>query len=454
MIRKFRIELIIVLAMLTGLLVGCSTKTEERSDTRSTLKVMYYDKNGYYYQYGMLFSALYPNVDVEVVSTNDINYEDGEDRNKALIKFIDEQKPDVLMLSAEQYKQLSNEGRLYDLDARAKRDKYDLDGIVPGVISYIRELSEGKLYGLSPSFYSKAVYYNKDLFTQYGVPLPEDKMSWDSLLQLAARFPTSGTGEDRIYGIQRKHSYDLYNLGTNIGSTMGLDVFNVSSMKMTINTDSWKAAFETAQKAIQSGAMYTIENQGAMSYNTYEDYLFESPFINGKIAMVVDDNGLRNQIKAAQSANKERAIKNWDIVTVPVNPQNPDVTDTMSIDQIFAIDAKSTNIEAAWKFISYVNSDEFAKVKSKINSGSLPVRTKYIKDEEGHNLQAFISLKPVEATLYKDYDKLPNEFFSQILKLTQEQLSQVTNKQQSISEALDNIQKIGQELLNKQKVIK
>ncbi|MCD9025964.1 hypothetical protein [Cohnella silvisoli] len=81
------------------------------------------------------------------------------------------------------------------------------------------------------------VVYNKDLFTKYEVPLPEDGMSWDSLLQLAARFPTSGTSEERIYGIKTNpYIYDLFHLGTSIGSTLG----------------SWKAVLETSQKVIQS----------------------------------------------------------------------------------------------------------------------------------------------------------------------------------------------------------
>ncbi|WP_232189721.1 hypothetical protein [Cohnella silvisoli] len=87
--------------------------------------------------------------------------------------------------------------------------------------------------------------------------------------------------------------------------------------------------------------------------------------------------------------NKEKAIKNWDVVTMPVNPQNPNVTDGTSLDQILAIDAKSSNIEAAWKFISYVNGDDYARVRSKTKLGSSPVRTKYFTDEEGHHLQTF-----------------------------------------------------------------
>ncbi|MDG0873339.1 extracellular solute-binding protein [Paenibacillus thiaminolyticus] len=49
------------------------------------------------------------------------------------------------------------------------------------------------MYGLSPTFVSSAVYYNKDLFEQYGVTPPQDKMTWEQLLDLAARFPVEGS---------------------------------------------------------------------------------------------------------------------------------------------------------------------------------------------------------------------------------------------------------------------
>ena len=80
--------------------------------------------------------------------------------------------------------------------------------------------------------------------------------------------------------------------------------------------------------------------------------------------------------------------------------------------------------------------------------GSLPVRTKYIKDEEGHNLQAFYSLKPIESSVYQNYDKIPNETFGKIMELMQQQLKKVTDEELSVSEALEYVQVSGQQLLD------
>jgi len=412
------------------------------------LKVMYYSEDGFYYQYGMLFSALYPDIDLEVVSTNNVKPEEGQNINDAILELIKDQKPDVLMLNANQYKKLSSEGKLADLESLAAKDKFDLEGIVPGILEYIRNLSDGKLYGLSPSFYSNAVYYNKDMFVKYGVPFPEDRMSWEQLLQLASRFPTDGEGDQRVYGLKTDYENGLSGLVRSIGGAMGLSYFNASSLQMTVDSDSWRNVFELANQALRAGYIYEREERNWAVSMSYDDYLFQDPFIDSKVAMSLDGHYLMNQIKSAQAANEERAVRNWDVVTVPVDPKNPNVTDTTAVDQILAIDVQSPNASAAWKFVQYVNSDEFARVKSKADMGGYPVRTKYIADAEGHNLQAFYALTPVEETVFKDYDKMPNEIFGKIMSLISDELAQVSEDKQTIEEAISHIQQKGQQFLN------
>ncbi|RKP47349.1 extracellular solute-binding protein [Cohnella endophytica] len=444
--------IVVVFSMCAGVMAGCSSGgNESKKDVKSTLKVMYYDERSFYQQYGMLFSAVYPNVEIEVVSTQNIAYEEGKDMKKAMQDFIDEQKPDVLMLSTDEYTTKASEGKLYNLESFIKKDKYDLEGIVPGVIDYVKGLSDGVLYGMSPNFYSQAIYYNKDMFEKYGVTLPKDKMSWEELLQLAARFPTTGSKEDRVYGLKTGYQTQLYYFGLNIGNSQGLSYINPTAKQLMINSDSWKAAFEVADKAIKSGSLY-MENQNGMSGgSTYEDYLLSDPFIGGKVAMVIEGNYLMNQLSEAKARLKGKGIQNWDLVTMPVNPQKPDESTGMSMNQIFAIDANSPNAEAAWKFISYVNGDDFARVTSKLQNGSFPIRTKYLDGGEGgHHMEAFYSLKPAQNNMYKDWDKLPQEFFMKFDGLTQQEMQNVTDGKSTISEALDNLQAKGQQMLTEE----
>ncbi|WP_239615752.1 ABC transporter substrate-binding protein [Cohnella mopanensis] len=451
--NKFVIVIITVI-LIAGVLAGCSGGgNETKENTKTSIKVMHYDERSFYQQYGMLFSALYPNIEIQVVSTQSVTYEEGKDMQKAMKDFIAQEKPDVLMLSATEYATMASEGKLYNLESFIKKDKYDLEGFAPGIIDYIKQQSDGILYGLSPDFYSQAIYYNKDLFTKYGVTFPEDRMSWEKVLQLAARFPTTGSKDERVYGLKAGYQSNLYQLGMMIGSSQGLTYVNPTAKTLMINSDSWKAAFETANMALKSGSLYSEDpNQMNGGASSYEDYLLRDPFIGGRTAMVIDGTYLMTQLKEAKNILKDKGkgIQNWDVVTVPVNPQSPDESTSMSVNQIFAIDANSANAEAAWKFVSYINGDDFARVTSKLQNGSFSTRTQHIDKGDGIHMEAFYSLKPAQNNMYKDYDKLPQQFYMQFDGLTQQEFQNVTDGKATISEALDNLQAKGQKMLTEE----
>ncbi|QJD85345.1 ABC transporter substrate-binding protein [Cohnella herbarum] len=442
---------ILMSTLLAGVLAGCSTGgNESKENVKSTLKVMHYDERSFYQQYGMLFSTLYPNIEIEVISTQGV-YQEGKDYRESMKEFIEKEKPDVLMIDAEQYSTMAGEGKLYNLESFIKKDKFDLEGIAPGIIDYIKQQSDGILYGLAPEFYSQAIYYNKDLFAKHGVTLPKDRMSWEEVLQLAARFPTTGSKEDRVYGFKAGYQTSLYYFGLSIGTSQGLSYINPTTMQMMINSDSWKRVFEMADKAIKSGSLYIEDPNQNGGGGSYEEYLLRDAFIGGKVAMVMEGNYLMNQIKEAKNVLKEgKGVQNWDVVTVPVNPQAPDESTGMSLSQIFAIDAKTANADAAWQFVSYINGDDFARVTSKLQNGGFPSRTKYLESAEGIHMEAFYSLKPAQNNMYKGFDKIPQQFHMKYEPLTQQEFQKVTDGKATISEALDTLQAKGQQLLTEE----
>jgi len=438
-------------ALVVGVAAGCTGGGNETTNQEKTaIKVMHYNESSFYQQYGMLFSALYPDIEIEVIPTSTVVYEEGKDMQKAMEDFIAEQKPDVLMIGGTDYARMASEGKLYNLETFIQKDKFDLEGIAPSILDYIKQQSDGILYGLAPDFHSQALFYNKDMFEKYGVTPPTDRMSWEEVLQLAARFPTDGSGDDRVYGLKVGYQMELHQMAMMLGSMKGLNYVNPTTMQLTINSDSWKKTFETANKAIESGSLYVEDPNGGGFSGSYEDYLLRDAFIGEKVAMAIESNYVIEQIKEAKTRLKDKGVKNWDIVTVPVDPQTPDESTAMSVGQIFAIAANSANAEGAWKFLSYINGDEFARVTSKLRNGSFPSRMKYIESEQGLNMAAFYSLKPRTNDMYKDFDKLPREFYMKFDALTQEELQAVKDGRATIAEALDNLQAKGQKLLTEE----
>lgn len=451
-------------ALLLAVASGCSfgggnddALKELGKDEKAVIKVMYYDERSFFSQYGMLFSAMYPNITVEVVSTQSIRYEEGVDMEAERAKFIEEEQPDVMMLSQQEYKEMAAEGKLYDLEPVIAQDKFDTESYLPGLIDLLKDSGGGKLYGLAPSFYSQAVFYNKDLFDQYGVPYPTDRMSWSDLLALAQRFPTDGSAEDRVYGLKAGYSSDLYELGSQMGQTLGLKMFNPEKEQVTVHTDAWRDVYEQSLAALQSNALYdeSMNQEGGMSYSTYEDYLLGNPFISGRLAMTIESLYIMDEIKSAADyfrTEPDKVIQNWAMVTMPVNPQNPDYGTSVSLSEIFAINGQSPNVRAAWEFVKYVSGDEYARVSSLQGlSGQLSTRTTALKDEEGRNLAALYALKPSLSDFYEDFEKLPGEFYSRFYPLAAEELKLAQEGTKSVDEALASLQEKAQTALLEEK---
>ncbi|TDF95054.1 ABC transporter substrate-binding protein [Paenibacillus piri] len=422
-------------------------------DEQATIKVMSNMDERYFYQvYGALFSAKYPNIDVQVVSTQGfIQYGPDTDINKEHAKFIDEQKPDVLFLSLEQYEKMAEEGRLYELDTVIKQDKFDLEGILPNVIEAIKSRSSGKLYGLAPGFNSQALFYNKTLFEKNGVPLPKDQMSWEELFEAARRFPTTGDENSRIYGFgMNNYSDSLFQYVRMIGDTKGLSFVNPETGSVTIQTDAWKKTAQLALDALKSGAVYRPTPGKQFMGGSMEEYFKSDPFIAGKVAMTISGNYLMDNLKQAKTHLKDQ-VPEWDMVTIPVDPQNPESSGIM-VNQIFAVNAQSQSVRAAWEFVKYINGNEYARVTSKSSGmGNMPSRIQYLKDPDGRSLEPFYKLKGDGMLASRALGKLPSEFYRSFSMLGDTELKAALEGKKTVDEALKLIQEKGQEELIKAK---
>lgn len=237
-----------------------------------------------------------------------------------------------------------------------------------------------------------------------------------------------------------------------VGETMRQTYVNPDSMAVTVNTDSWRQIFRMVLDAYQSGALHQEEMEsGPRSFYTMEDYFKEQVFIGGRAAMSVDYFYALGNLQRAKDVMQDK-MPDWGIVTVPVDPSNPDSSSFFSLNQIFAFNAKTSNPRAAWEFIKYLSGDEYARVISRsLGNNGLPVRTEYIKDPEDRNIQAFYKLKPEETSLYSNYDKLPAAFLSSLNQMIREELELVMRNEKSVDEAMNDIQEKGQAELNQAK---
>ena len=474
--QRMRKTLALTVALAMAVLLSACTLTSGKGgqqvgnldrETEGTLKVAYFDEQAFHLQYGNAFTAMFPNVTIEVVPLRSVM--NASDPLAELEALVNEQQPDVLFLTEDEYAYLASKGQLYDLEPIVKQDDYELDDFHPAVVELLKAHGGGKLLGLSPSFSSQVLYYNKSLFEAHGVPYPTDRMSWEEALQLAARFPVKKDGSDALYGLAASaESGDLFGLVRKIGAAKGLSYVDADGTALVIDTPEWKEVFQAVVDGYKSGAVAIPEDNGrggpgiavrlVGGRNAFQTTQDAMKFLQGKAAMAVGGPFVMNMLGLSSGgAAAARSVSGsggeeapplsggfeWDVVTLPVDPMYPDVTDGIGLDSIFSIHAASGNVPLAWEFLKYANGEQLAKTSGRTGP-ELSSRVAYKKEIEGKNMEAFYALGVNEQLLL---ERLPDGFTASFSKLASEQLMQVVNGAVSLDDALRTLQSQGQDLL-------
>ncbi|MFD0712430.1 ABC transporter substrate-binding protein [Paenibacillus sp. GCM10027626] len=407
--------------------------SDAMKEEKATVKVLYWDEQVFMMEYGNLFNARYPNIEVEVIGQHVLEeYKQRLGPEEAWNSFLQNEAPDVVALDHTQYKQLAANNQLMDLEPMLQEKDFKGEDIFPGFIDKLKEQGGGKLYGLTPTFISQAIFYNADLFSKYGIEIPAKGMSWKEILELAKRFPNK---ENEAYGL---NYMDFYHMGLTIGWSEGLTANDADVTKITLQSEGWKKAFETAIAA--KDVIAPSEEQGN------NGYLSNDPFINGKAAMTVNSPYYMDQIE--QNAEQLNKDINWGLVPGPADPNDASSGGVFIASDVFAIRANSPNAKAAWELVKYINSDEAAKFLSRTFHANLLARTKHIKERPGKNIEAFYALNPIQDVKGRFFSAVPYEFIMAFNKLVDEEIQATEEGKKSLDDALQTIEtKASQELV-------
>lgn len=467
---RWTLQKITGVLLIVAILAGCtspspqggSKQTALDPDVPVTLKVAYLNEQIFYQSYGNVFNAKYPNVQFEIIPTMEIGH--SGDPVQAMLDLMNEHQPDIVVLTTQQYEVLAAEGRLSELDAIIQQTGFDLENMVEGVVELLRDAGGGKLYGLSPTFNTNALYYNKDLFAQYGVPEPTDFMTWEEVLQLAARFPTEGDDDSRIYGFSSSlFVQDAFELIRDIASAKGLQYLNADATELTMNEPEWKEIFREVVEGYRAKTIYKPklpEQQSGGGFMFSSDSML---FNQGRAAMMVDNSTTMNMMGgggfsiSAVSAGSESSVDssaesspparnepiNWGVVTAPVDAATPDRTSTYTVSQVFAINADSPQSEQAWAFIQYVHSNEAAKIRAN-TAVDLQARIGYETNASGNNLEPFYKLKPLPMETAR---WLPKGFPASFQQIANEAINDAIGGSKTIDEAFADLLAKGSDAL-------
>ncbi|MFC5651638.1 ABC transporter substrate-binding protein [Paenibacillus solisilvae] len=472
--------IILSVGLLSTVLAACSKGDGNSSAERHVLRVgfMYSNSDNEQYlrqQFTDGYELTHPDIDIEIAAA--INYDDqrfeepSKDPNKPNQQpdpyekmkemLVGNHPVDVVVLESNYLKRAVQDNLLKQLDPLIQESKFDVEDFVPTVINGIKDAGDNNLYALTPTFNSSALFYNKKLFTDAGVPVPTDNMQWSDIFDLAKRV-AKGEGKDRKFGFSfNRWSGDPFNDAQNYAAPLQLKIFDNKGEKMTVDTPQWAKVWKDVlalykDKIVPSQSDMNFGGDGGIAsgkeavFNPFQGDLF----INGRIAMTIGGYDYINELaKAKDYSTKNKAVPtvDWDVVTIPTFAEAPGIGGNIYLNNLMAINAKAQNSEDAWDFIQFNNSKEWAKLKSR-STYEMVARKSFLKPKDGmdYNLAAFYTLKPVppqDVTLDKLYRDKPNLW--QVTQSGQPLFQQVLDGKKTVEAALKEWQTQGDVLLQK-----
>lgn len=434
----------VMLALFLGAaVVGCS---REETPEHNRIKVLSsYTEQQFFTQYGNYFAVKFPDLQVEFASSSDV--QSGLDIVKQYSQKLETERPDLVLLSTQAYIELARSGLLLDLNPFIRRDRFDIDQLAPVVVDFLSQGEGNKLYGLGTRFNSSVLLYNKDLFTEYSVPEPAGNISWEQLYSYSRHFSITDSRKG-VYGYHRPFMLNPFSFVQEIAASNGLSLVNTSLRQVTIDTEGWRKAFQLVIDGIQNGSLgsaYRTVNGKVEQADTRNANLFAQ----GKAAMTTDNFTTISELIANPPAFQ------WGIAGAPGVPSAEATSRNLTMSYpIFAIHAKADHAETAWQVMQYLNSDEVARIRSRLKAlkaGDLPVRRNYAPNSDSHDIDIFyrVSSFGLDSIMsMAEYNSLPLSFRQVMGSIITDRLDDVLTGESTLDEALKQMQEQEQAALD------
>lgn len=303
----------------------------------------------------------------------------------------------------------------------AKKHNLDLNQFETVNIDAAKSSDKSKVYGIPWYQQFAVIYYNKDIFDNFGMPYPRDGMTWEETIDLGRKMTRN------VDGIQYKGlSTSLYSFS----SPLSLSYVDSKSGKASVNNDSWKKALQL-QKDVDS-----IPGNDKITFDAF--------WKAKNLAMFVNVNRL------SQMKDGEKEGLRWDMAQFPSYSKNPNKS--VAVDQhILFPTAASPNQDMAMKVIQTIVSEEVQKI-SAAKTGRLSAlknpevlknlgkEMDFLKDK---NVDAIFKSKPVSlGFVHKEDSKLSGimtKNYTEMLAKDTDVNTVLRNTEEEMNKLLDSL---------------
>ena len=243
--------------------------------------------------------------------------------------------PDVLFLwPTPKY---AAQGVLENLDSYIEKSGYNLDDYWPALLESASY--DGSVYGFPRDISVEALYYNKEMFDQAGIPYPDETWTWDDLLSAAEQLTVKdASGKTERYGLGMEAGKWQLWVGQN-GGTILDDMRNPANC--TLNDPAATEAIQFFADLLNNG--YAMRDAD-LSQAGGDAGVFSS----GQAAMIIQNS---SRVSAFNAAGL-----NYDVSVVPM-PEGGQRSASAG-GAAWVMSAASDNKDAAWTFLSWLQSTD------------------------------------------------------------------------------------------------
>lgn len=285
--------------------------------------------------------------------------------------------PDIVRnLSSTVHTNYLSTGLGYDLNEMIKKYNYDINRFNPIFIKGLMDETSqnGELYGLPVSpFFSRVLYYNKDLFDKFGQPYLKDGMNWNEIYDVA----------QKLTRLENGIAYRGYS--ANITSLIAYNEYSIPTLHPEKDElygfDTWKRLLDNYMR------FYQIPNNSIRPTLNEEAAMFQK----GTVAIHSDIYNPYLDLSM---------VPNWDMVSTPIIDGAPQKIGIFSPGYLM-ITKQSKHKDEAFKVIMEMLSDEVQMKDSR--NGFLPtVINKDIMNALGQDSSVYKG-KNMKAVTYYEF---------------------------------------------------
>lgn len=334
------IRLLVVLALMAGVAVGCGGDAASPSGTVRFLVFGDPEELEAYRHVIGAFHKREPDVRVQLIEASD-----REDLiARVSTGFAGGSPPDIFLINYRYYGQFAARGALEPLGDRLKTsDAFSEEDFYEQPLDAFRW--NGTLTCMPQNVSSLVLYYNRDMFRKEGLPEPRAGWTWYRMVQRAKQLTkdTDRDGKVDQYGLGVEPS--LIRLAPLVWSAGG-EIVDDPERPTRLTLDS-----PPAQQAMEALFSLRVAHGVIPSEEEQESQDDESRFLNGRTAMV---------LSSRRSTPVFRTIKDfdWDIAPLPAIERPAGILHS----DAYCMARASKRKDAAWSFIEFALGPEGQRI--------------------------------------------------------------------------------------------